>query len=138
MVMERGSMIDHFGFRVRDLARARFFYDAIVRPLGLQAIDNSAESFLVVRSVAEPLPFIWVGTAQPAFWIGAHETSRSPIHVAFKAPTREAVGAFHRAALAAGGTDNGAPGPRGPAEMKYYAAFALDPDGNNIEAGVRE
>lgn len=58
--------------------------------------------------------------------------------MAFKATSREAVDAFHRAALAAGGTDNGAAGPRGPAEMKYYAAFALDPDGNNIEAGVRE
>ena len=66
------------------------------------------------------------------------KTSRSPIHLAFKAASRAAVDAFHRAALAAGGTDNGAPGPRGPAEMKYYAAFVLDPDGNNVEAGVRE
>lgn len=131
-------MIDHFGFRVRDLARARSFYDAILQPLGLQAVDNTKESFVIGRSKAEPLPFIWVGITQPAFWTSAHETSRSPIHVAFKAPTREAVDAFHRAALTAGGTDNGAPGPRGPAELKYYAAFVLDPDGNNIEAGIRE
>lgn len=131
-------MIDHFGFRVRDLARARFFYDAILRPLGLQAVDNTKESFVIGRSRAEPLPFIWVGTTEPAFWTSAHETWRSPIHVAFKATSREVVDAFHRAALAAGGTDNGAPGPRGPAEMKYYAAFVLDPDGNNVEAGVRE
>jgi catechol 2,3-dioxygenase-like lactoylglutathione lyase family enzyme len=131
-------MIDHFGFRVRDLARARLFYEAILEPLRLQAIDNTKESFVIGRSAAEPLPFIWVGTAQPAFWTGAHETSRSPIHLAFKAVSRDAVDAFHRAALAAGGTDNGAPGPRGPAEMRYYAAFALDPDGNNVEAGVRE
>ena len=131
-------MIDHFGFRVRDLARARFFYDAVLQPLGLQAVDNTKESFVIGRSQAEPLPFIWVGIAEPAFWTSAHETSRSPIHVAFKATSRDAVDAFHRAALAAGGTDNGAPGPRGPAEMKYYAAFVLDPDGNNIEAGVRE
>jgi catechol 2,3-dioxygenase-like lactoylglutathione lyase family enzyme len=131
-------MIDHFGFRVRDLTRARVFYDAILPPLGLQAIDNSQESFLIGRSAAEPLPFIWVGVTQPAFWSSEHETSRSPIHVAFKAVSRRAVEEFHRAALAAGGTDNGAPGPRGPAEMRYYAAFALDPDGNNIEAGVRE
>jgi catechol 2,3-dioxygenase-like lactoylglutathione lyase family enzyme len=131
-------MIDHFGFRVRDLARARFFYDAILEPLGLQAVDNSEESFVIGRSKAEPLPFIWVGITQPAFWTGAHETSRSPIHLAFKATSRDAVDAFHRAALAAGGTDNGAPGLRGPVEMKYYAAFVLDPDGNNVEAGVRE
>jgi catechol 2,3-dioxygenase-like lactoylglutathione lyase family enzyme len=131
-------MIDHFGFRVRDLAWARLFYEAILEPLRLQAIDNTKESFVIGRSAAEPLPFIWVGTAQPAFWTSAHETSRSPIHLAFKAVSRDAVDAFHRAALAAGGTDNGAPGPRGPAEMRYYAAFALDPDGNNVEAGVRE
>jgi catechol 2,3-dioxygenase-like lactoylglutathione lyase family enzyme len=130
-------MIDHFGFRVRDLARARFFYDATMAPLGLQTADNGKESFLIGRSAAEPAPFIWIGVTQPAFWTGAHETSRSPVHLAFKAATRDAVDAFHRAALAAGGTDNGAPGPRGPAEMKYYAAFVLDPDGNNIEAGVR-
>ena len=131
-------MIDHFGFRVRDLERARTFYDAILPPLGLQAADNTAESFVIGRSAEEPLPFIWVGVTQPAFWTGEHETSRSPIHIAFKAPSRATVDAFHRAALAAGGKDNGAPGPRGPAAMKYYAAFVLDPDGNNIEAGIRE
>ncbi len=110
----------------------------MLRPLGLQAVDNTKESFVIGRSRADPLPFIWVGTTEPAFWTSAHETSRSPIHLAFKATSREVVDAFHRAALAAGGTDNGAPGPRGPAEMKYYAAFVLDPDGNNVEAGVRE
>ncbi len=77
-------MIDHFGFRVRDLERARLFYDAILPPLGLQAVDNTAESFLIGRSAEEPLPFIWVGVAQPAFWTVEHEISRSPIHVGFK------------------------------------------------------
>jgi catechol 2,3-dioxygenase-like lactoylglutathione lyase family enzyme len=132
------AMIDHLGFRVRDLERARQFYDAVLPPLGLQAVDNTAESFVIGRSKEEPLPFIWVGVTQPAFWIAGHETSHSPIHVAFKAPSRTAVDAFHHAALCAGGKDNGAPGSRGPAGMKYYAAFVLDPDGNNIEAGVRE
>jgi catechol 2,3-dioxygenase-like lactoylglutathione lyase family enzyme len=131
-------MIDHMGFRVRDLAAARRFYDACLTPLGLQAIDNTEGSFLIGRSREEPLPFIWVGTTQPTWWSADHSTSKSPIHVAFKATTRSEVDAFHRAALAAGGTDNGKPGPRGPAAMKYYAAFVLDPDGNNIEAGVRE
>jgi catechol 2,3-dioxygenase-like lactoylglutathione lyase family enzyme len=131
-------MIDHMGFRVRDLAAARRFYNACLAPLGLQAIDNTEESFLIGRSQAEPLPFIWVGTTQPTFWSAGHSISKSPIHVAFKANERSAVDAFHRAALEAGGTDNGKPGPRGPASMKYYAAFVLDPDGNNIEAGVRE
>jgi catechol 2,3-dioxygenase-like lactoylglutathione lyase family enzyme len=131
------QMIDHMGFRVRDLATARRFYDACLVPLGLQAVDNTEESFLIGRSREEPLPFIWVGTAEPSWW-STHSTSTGPIHLAFKATTRSAVDAFHGAALAAGGTDNGKPGPRGPAAMKYYAAFVLDPDGNNIEAGVRE
>jgi catechol 2,3-dioxygenase-like lactoylglutathione lyase family enzyme len=131
-------MIDHMGFRVRDLAAARRFYEACVPAIGLQVVDNTAESFLIGRSLAEPLPFIWVGTAQPAFWDATHTVSTSPIHVGFTARDRASVDAFHRAALAAGGRDNGSPGPRGPAEMKYYGAYVLDPDGNNIEAGVRE
>jgi catechol 2,3-dioxygenase-like lactoylglutathione lyase family enzyme len=131
-------MIDHMGFRVRDLAASRRFYDACTAALGLQTIDNTADSFLIGRSVEEPIPFIWVGTTLPAFWTAGHTTSASPIHVALRAKDRAAVETFYRAALAAGGQDNGAPGPRGPAEMKYFAAFVLDPDGNNIEAGVRE
>jgi catechol 2,3-dioxygenase-like lactoylglutathione lyase family enzyme len=131
-------MLDHMGFRVRDLAASRRFYDAWAALLGLATIDNSDESFLIVRSAEQPLPFVWVGTAMPAFWTPAHETSAAPIHVAFAARNRAAVNAFYAAALDAGGTDNGAPGPRGPEAMKYYAAFVLDPDGNNVEAGVRE
>jgi catechol 2,3-dioxygenase-like lactoylglutathione lyase family enzyme len=131
-------VIDHMGFRVRDLAAARRFYEACAAAIDLQVIDNSSESFLIVRSTEEHLPFIWVGTAQPAFWNAMHATSASPIHLGFKARDRAAVDQFYRAAVAAGGTDNGPPGMRGPAEMKYYAAFVLDPDGNNIEAGVRE
>jgi catechol 2,3-dioxygenase-like lactoylglutathione lyase family enzyme len=131
-------MIDHMGFRVRDLAAARRFYEACAAAIDLQVIDNSNESFLIVRSTEEHLPFIWVGTTQPAFWSAMHATSASPIHLGFKARDRAAVDQFYRAAVAAGGTDNGPPGMRGPAEMKYYAAFVLDPDGNNIEAGVRE
>jgi catechol 2,3-dioxygenase-like lactoylglutathione lyase family enzyme len=131
-------MIDHMGFRVRDLAAARRFYEACAAAIDLQVIDNSNESFLIVRSTEEHLPFIWVGTAQPAFWSAMHATSASPIHLGFKARDRAAVDRFYRAAVAAGGIDNGPPGMRGPAEMKYYAAFVLDPDGNNIEAGVRE
>ncbi len=80
---------------------------------------------------------MWIGTEQPDFWRPDHETSRSPIHVAFSAENQAAVREFHKSALANGGSDNGRPGPRGPIEMNYYAAFALDPDGNNIEAGLR-
>ena len=130
-------MLDHMGFRVRDLAAARRFYEAITAPLGMAVIDNGPSSFLVVRDAEQPIPFVWVGTDKPAFWTDRHTTSASPIHLAFQAPDKAAVDAFHAVALAAGGTDNGAPGPRGPAEMKYYGAYVLDPDGNNVEAGFR-
>lgn len=114
-------MLDHMGFRVRDLVAARRFYDACTAPLGLATIDNTAESFLVVRTPE-------------------HQTSSAPIHFAFTAKDRAAVNAFYAAALKAGGVDSGAPGPRGGDGYGYgyYAAFALDPDGNNVEAGVRE
>jgi catechol 2,3-dioxygenase-like lactoylglutathione lyase family enzyme len=131
-------VIDHMGFRVRDLAASRRFYEACAQAIGLQVIDNTEESFLIGRSAEVPIPFIWVGTAQPAFWGSSHTTSSSPIHIGFSAANRAAVDAFYRAAVAAGGRDNGAPGPRGPEAMKYYGAYVLDPDGNNIEAGVRE
>jgi catechol 2,3-dioxygenase-like lactoylglutathione lyase family enzyme len=131
------NMLDHIGFRVRDLEAARQFYDAAMAVLGLQVIVNTETSFLIGRSAEEPIPFIWVGTDEPAFWTAANPVSASPIHVAFSAKDREAVDAFYRAALGAGGLDNGAPGPRGPREMNYYAAFVIDPDGNNIEAGFR-
>jgi catechol 2,3-dioxygenase-like lactoylglutathione lyase family enzyme len=131
-------MIDHMGFRVADLGRSRRFYDACVRALGLQIIDNTPESFLIARNANQPVPFIWIGTTNPAFWTSRHSVSASPIHLALTAAGRDAVDEFHKAALEAGGTDNGAPGPRGSEEMGYYAAFALDPDGNNIEAGFRE
>jgi catechol 2,3-dioxygenase-like lactoylglutathione lyase family enzyme len=130
-------MIDHMGFRVRDLAASRRFYEACAGAIGLQVIDNTEESFLIGRSAEVPIPFIWVGTAQPAFWTSGHMTSNSPIHIGFSAANHAAVDAFYKAAMAAGGRDNGAPGPRGPKEMKYYGAYVLDPDGNNIEAGAR-
>ncbi len=121
-----------------DLAKARRFYDAAMAPLGLAVIDNSETSFLVGKNAEAPIPFLWIGTDKPAFWSDGHETSASPFHVAFAADGEAMVKAFHQAALAAGGRDNGAPGPRGPAEMGYYGAYVLDPDGNNIEAGWRK
>ena len=131
-------MIDHMGFRVRDLSAARRFYEAVAGALGLSVIDNTPNSFLVGRSAAEPLPFLWVGTDDPSFWTGQHRISLSPIHLALTAKDRKAVDAFHAAGLEAGGIDNGRPGPREGAWPGYYGAFLLDPDGNNIEAAFRE
>jgi catechol 2,3-dioxygenase-like lactoylglutathione lyase family enzyme len=71
---------------------------------------------------------------KPDFWIGGEGGLQRPIHIAIAAPNRAAVDAFHRAALAAGGRDNGAPGLRPHYHPNYYAAFVRDPDGHNIEA----
>jgi catechol 2,3-dioxygenase-like lactoylglutathione lyase family enzyme len=124
-------MFDHIGFRVSDLRASRRFY-ASVGPAG-----RRQQRHLVIRSTEERIPFVWIGTEKPTFWTGAHNVSNSPIHMAFSARSKADVDAFHKTALQAGGSDNGKPGPRGPQEMHYYAAYVLDPDGNNIEAGFR-
>ena len=127
-------MIDHLGIVVSDLARSRRFYEACLVPLGLKVLEEAPGFFILGRGWDEP--FLWVGTLRPGFWSEQHRPTASPIHLAFSAPDREAVRVFHAAGVAAGGTSNGAPGPR-QASYPYYAAFVLDPDRNNIEAGVR-
>jgi catechol 2,3-dioxygenase-like lactoylglutathione lyase family enzyme len=129
-------MIDHTGIVVTDLAKARRFYDAIARPLGLATASNSPESFLFGRSAQEPIPYLWIGTLRPSYWVEGSRAGLNQAHVAFIAPNKAAVDAFYEAALSAGGRDNGPPGPREGAG-DYYGAFVLDPDGNNIEACVR-
>lgn len=129
-------MIDHTGFVVSDLARARRFYDAIAKPLGLATAANSPQSFLLGKSAEEPIPYLWIGTLIPSYWAEGSRAGLNQTHVAFIAPSKAAVDEFYRAALEAGGRDNGKPGPREGAG-DYYGAFVLDPDGNNIEACVR-
>lgn len=129
-------MIDHTGFVVKDLATARTFYDAIAKPLGLQTKTAAPEFFLLGKSQEEPIPYVWIGTLRPSYWPPGAEVGMNTMHFAFVAEDREAVDAFYKAALAAGGKDNGPPGPREGAP-NYYGAFVLDPDGNNIEAAYR-
>lgn len=129
-------MLDHTGIVVSDLMLSRRFYDAIAEALGLSTSSNSAESFLLGRSADDPIPYLWIGTIRPSYWADGSRAGLNQMHVAFVAPSKEAVDAFHRAAIAAGGRDNGLPGPREGAG-EYYGAFVLDPDGNNIEACVR-
>jgi catechol 2,3-dioxygenase-like lactoylglutathione lyase family enzyme len=129
-------MLDHTGFVVSDLARARRFYDAIAKPLGLGTIDNGDQAFLLGRSAEEPIPYLWIGTMRPSYWVEGSRPGLNQTHIAFVAPNQQAVDEFYRAALAAGGKDNGSPGPRQGAGS-YYGAFVLDPDGNNIEACAR-
>ncbi len=120
--LHRGRLIDHLQLVVSDLTASRRFYEAVFGvlkvPLGGEGPDYFWADELFVSSRASK-------AAQGAL-TGRH-------HLAFQAPDRETVDAFYRAALAAGGRDNGAPGER-PYHPGYYAAFVLDPDGNNIEA----
>lgn len=129
-------MFDHTGIIVTDLAKARRFYDAIAAALGLQTISNSEESFLFGKSKEEPIPYLWVGTTRPSYWIEGSRAGINQMHVAFRAESKAMVDAFYEAAIENGGTDNGAPGPR-DGVPDYYGAFVLDPDGNNIEACAR-
>jgi catechol 2,3-dioxygenase-like lactoylglutathione lyase family enzyme len=101
-------MIDHTGVSVTDINRSKAFYRAALGPLGYPP--------------------------KPDFWIGQSKPDMPAIHVAFRASNRQEVDAFYRAALAAGGRDNGPPGLRPHYHANYYGAFVLDPDGHNIEA----
>lgn len=129
-------MIDHTGFVVTDLKASRAFYDAIAKPPGLATADNGDEAFLFGKSAEEPIPYLWIGTTRPSYWVEGSRAGFNQYHLAFTAPDKATVDAFYEAALRAGGRDNGAPGPREGAG-DYYGAFVLDPDGNNIEACVR-
>lgn len=129
-------MIDHTGFVVGDLAAARRFYDAVAKALELATADNGPEAFLFGKSAEEPIPYLWIGVTRPSYWAPGSRAGLNQGHIAFKARSKAMVDAFYRAALEAGGRDNGPPGPREGAG-DYYGAFVLDPDGNNIEACVR-
>ncbi len=122
-------MLDHIGLAVADMERARAFYQAALKPLG---VDVVMEVTADETGGAAHAGFGKDG--QPFFWIGTGAKPTGGTHVAFAAGTRAEVDAFYRAALAVGGRDNGAPGLRPHYHRNYYGAFVLDPDGNNIEA----
>lgn len=114
-------MIDHASLKVSDFAKSRAFYEKALAPLGWK----------VEMAFEEAVGLGYDG--HPFFWISEGETAGS-VHVAFRSPDRRRVDAFHAAALEAGGRDNGPPGLRPHYHENYYGAFALDPDGNNVEA----
>lgn len=118
----RGRLIDHLQLVVADLERSKRFYSAVLGALGIP-IGGEGPGFFWADEL-----FV-SDKASPAS--AGSLTGRA--HFAFQAANREAVEAFHRAGLAAGGIDHGAPGER-PYHPGYYAAFLLDPDGNNVEA----
>jgi catechol 2,3-dioxygenase-like lactoylglutathione lyase family enzyme len=121
-------MIDHIGLPVADYARSKAFYIKALAPLGYQLV-------MEVQQDQNDSPAAGFGRdGKPDFWIGGEGRLDRAIHVAIAADDRAAVDSFHREALAAGGKDNGAPGLRPHYHPNYYGAFALDPDGHNIEA----
>ena len=126
-------MLDHVGFAVSDYDRAKAFYQAALAPLGIALL------FEVTAEQTGAEAHAGFGAAgRPFFWIGTGARPTQSVHVAFAAPDRATVAAFHAAALAAGGSDNGAPGLRPHYHADYYGAFVLDADGNNIEAVCRQ
>jgi catechol 2,3-dioxygenase-like lactoylglutathione lyase family enzyme len=115
-------MLDHIGLAVSDFAKSKGFFERALVPLG----------YSLVMEFSGAAGFGAGG--KPDFWIAQGDTGKPPIHVAFLAPNRQVVDSFHKAAVAAGGRDNGAPGLRTEYHPNYYGAFVFDPDGNNIEA----
>ena len=118
-------MIDHVSVPVRDLKRAAAFYATVLATLGYTKLDDRPAT-------------VGFGKKYSEFWINLRpdtpHVADPGTHVALRAGGKDAVDAFHAAALAHGGTSDGAPGPRGEAGEGYYAAFVRDPDGNKIEA----
>jgi catechol 2,3-dioxygenase-like lactoylglutathione lyase family enzyme len=121
MELHRGRLIDHLQLIVRDLPASRRFYQAVFDTIGIPIAGEGDTYFWADE--------LFISTADSEAAAG-ELTGRH--HLAFQARDRATVDAFHKAALAAGGKDNGAPGER-PYHPGYYAAFAIDPDGNNIE-----
>jgi catechol 2,3-dioxygenase-like lactoylglutathione lyase family enzyme len=115
-------IIAHVGLRVSDYEKSKAFFCKALAPLGIE---------LVVEIQG------WAGlgrAGKPEFWFGMHSEPQRAVHIAFVAENRERVRAFYRAALAAGGSDNGAPGIREHYHPNYYGAFVIGPDGHNVEA----
>ncbi|MBZ9851708.1 VOC family protein [Mesorhizobium sp. CA14] len=122
-------MIDHLGINVSDFEKSKTFYDKAMAPLGASLLYMVPEQYTSGARVGG------YGRDRPVFWLSdSTDKPRSTQHVALTARSRAEVDAFHAAALAAGGRDNGGPGLRPHYHPNYYGAFVLDPDGNNVEA----
>jgi catechol 2,3-dioxygenase-like lactoylglutathione lyase family enzyme len=123
---QEGLVLNHVSIGVHSIARAKKFYDGALKPLGYVCLSESADS-------------LGYGATAVVFWIGKSEKpvpagAASGLHFCFESPTRKSVDAFYKAALAAGGQDNGKPGLRADYGENYYAAFVVDPDGYRLEA----
>ena len=123
--------INHMGIPVSDIRKSRAFYEAALKPLGMGVTMEVGPD--QTESGGTAIGFGPEGT-NGLFWIGDNEKVGEGVHVAFDADTHDEVDRFYEAAMAAGGRDNGKPGPRPNYGPHYYAAFVYDPDGANIEA----
>jgi len=119
-------MIDHIGFGVSDVEKSKEFYIKCLKPLGIELIKEEGKNVGFGNNGKAP------------FWFGPNNEASKKIHIAFSAENRNQVDEFYKAAIAAGGRDNGAPGIREIYAPNYYAAFVFDPDGHNIEAACRK
>jgi catechol 2,3-dioxygenase-like lactoylglutathione lyase family enzyme len=126
VLVRRKPMLNHVSIGVRNLSRAKEFYDEALKPLGYKRLYDSEDS-------------LGYGADAPVFWVLRVATpvvadAGSGLHFCLDAPTRKSVDAFHKAALGSGGKDNGKPGLRADYGDNYYAAFVVDPDGYRLEA----
>ncbi|MGX4768476.1 VOC family protein [Bradyrhizobium guangdongense] len=122
-------MIDHMGLSVSDYEAAKAFYSKALAPL-----DYSLIMEVTAEQTGHAAAAGFGADGKPDFWIGGEGAMNKPVHVAIAAKDRATVDAFYKAAMAAGGRDNGPPGLRPHYHANYYGAFVLDPDGHNIEA----
>lgn len=121
-------MIDHTGILVADWTKSKAFYDAAFAPLGCSLLAEIPIEHTGGVKVGG------YGKAKPDFWLTESQEVGPGRHYAFVAASQAEVDAFYAAAMAAGGRDNGGPGPRPHYHAHYYGAFVIDPDGNNVEA----
>jgi len=119
-------MFDHLGLPVADLEQARRFYEQALAPLGIQVVKSYPGAVGLAAGGGRK--------DEQEFWLTDADQAPTPLHLAFAAADRAQVDAFHRAAIAAGGRDNGGPGLRPQYHEHYYAAFVIAPDGHNLEA----
>ncbi len=122
-------ILDHIGLGVDDYEKAKAFYAAALAPLGIKLLSDEPQSDPRFRAAS-----FGESWDEARFWIGSEGATKPALHVAFRAGSRADVDAFYKAAIAAGGRDNGSPGLRPHYQPNYYAAFVFDPDGHNIEA----
>lgn len=115
-------MFDHIGFGVTDFAASRAFFLEALKPLGVAVVMEG------------PYGVGMGPDGKPSLWLYQTDQKPAPIHLAFTAASRSKVDEFYRAAIAAGGKDNGAPGLRPHYHANYYGAFVIGPDGHNVEA----